>query len=320
MPVNYPIPPWAAMRAPPNPAEAYIQNLRLGVEIGQQNQRIAQEQKRLQQNRELAEMQIASREKEQEQRALREEQKLEMERARNEAEQGLKQQQLDEAKKLTDAKVQQAALQFQATQRVQAAVAGGEDPAKAMFREAAGLRLPAGDLRAVMQANQPPFQPSLVDVGGGEQAMQVSPGRYVRVPRQIEKKYGPVKTEPLPDGGTAVYREGSPGVHVLKRTDTKPKLSLSALASLAKSLPDLIDEAKRAGPGSPQAKLLEKVQQQLNEADENAPAKKPTHRWDPKLRAPVPVSEAFAPATDDLASDEGEEIGDDEEELETENA
>ena len=136
---EYPIPSWIAMGPPPNPAQAYISNLHLGVQIGQQNQR-------LQQERVLAEQQMQARSAEADRRSTLEEQKIEYDHQLAQAEMGLQQQKLDEAKQANAIKTAQAAREFQAQQAVQQDIASGMDPAQAMFRRAADLGLSAGDI------------------------------------------------------------------------------------------------------------------------------------------------------------------------------
>lgn len=251
------------MAPPPNPATAYISNLHTGAQIG-----LAQAQ--LAQRAQLAEQELEARERERQQRAVREQQEIEFEHAYKQAELGMQQQKLAEEKQLSDLKVQDAARRFAAQQRVQMAIASGQSPEEAMLAEAANLDMGAGDLGALMRAKmaRTPFQPKTEEINGTK-LVQLGPNRWaqVREPPGM-RDYGPVQTEDLGGGAMAVTRKGSPGVHVIKRGESKPRLSLAALASLAKEMPTLADEAKRKGKDSMAAKMLDKITKLLEQAEQ----------------------------------------------------
>lgn len=110
MAAEYPMPPWIAQSAAPNPAAAFIQSLHLGAQIGM-------ERNRLQQDNEQARMAADARAAELERRNALEQQQLEIERAARQQQNELKAADLAQAQQLIEAKTRDAAQRFQAQQR-----------------------------------------------------------------------------------------------------------------------------------------------------------------------------------------------------------
>lgn len=110
MPVNYQLPPWLDQKAAINPADAYVQSLHIGAQIGM-------EKSRLQQENEIARMQADAKRQEMERRAAMDAQQLEVARAYHQQQNELKLAELNQQQELITAKATEAARRFSAQQR-----------------------------------------------------------------------------------------------------------------------------------------------------------------------------------------------------------
>lgn len=324
MPVAYPIPPWIAMQAPPNPASAYISALHEGAQLGL-------ERDQMQQRRQLAEQELQARQTEQEQRHELEQQKLQYDHALQTAELGLQQQKLDESNQLNQIKIQEASRKFAAQQRVQAAIASGTKPEEAMFAEAANLDLGGGDLAALLKASKPP--PSLggvYDIGEGYRAVNTSQGARKILPPPKPAPTGEVQPATTPDGqpipntfigpkGQTIHQARDPNdpavvkrqILLKQRGDIAKTLSTPALLAAAVQR-EMVDNPKE-NQKTARAKVLKTLEDKLADIDKQiqgtatGSSKGGGGRliYDPKTKKfSKSTASASSPATDELADDE----------------
>ncbi len=121
--MDYPIPPW-------------IRGVSAG-EIGQLTQestrataQIALEQQKLAQDQVQSQMMLQAKQQQMKQDDLRQQQQLQIQKAYQDAQIGLRSQQLEQTKQSIAIKTQQAARTFQAQQQAQVRIKAGEDPSK----------------------------------------------------------------------------------------------------------------------------------------------------------------------------------------------
>jgi hypothetical protein len=82
-----------------------------------------------------------------------------------------------------------------------------------------------------------------------------------------DKNYGSITTEDLGGGYKAAYRAGSPGMHVIAPPKSH-EITPSALAALAKAIPDLQQSVRLAGTNAPNSaaqKVLDKIMPLLDQ-------------------------------------------------------
>lgn len=187
MPVNYQLPSWLAQQAAPNPAEAYIQNLRVGAQIGM-------EKSRLQQENEIARMQADAKRQEMERRAAMDAQQLEVARAYHQQQNELKLAELNQQQELITAKATEAARRFSAQQRYRQRytelTASGIEPdraaATAALENAGELGISPTEIGAFSKALHPKtiLPPSFMkSPGGAEIAVDQQTGSFKALSR-----------------------------------------------------------------------------------------------------------------------------------------
>lgn len=230
---DYPIPPWLRGVGAGEIGQLYSGGVREGAAIAEAQQRMSQQlalhDQQLAQEKELAQMRLDAAAKIQEQDNARKSQEMAMTKAYHDQTIDLRRSQVQEAQQKLQASAQLAATQFAARQRASQRIAAGEDPAKVWLEEG----------------------PQAGAVGGtmGAAALRST---------QAGKEYGGITVEDLGGGAKAVYRKGSPGLHILP-PEKSHEISASALASLAKTIPELQTAAKLGGKDSLSAKVLDKI-------------------------------------------------------------
>lgn len=184
---QYATPPWLAQPAAPNPAEAFIQNLHVGAQIGMEKQR-------LQQQAVQAQMAAQARADELERRHALEAQQIEIDRAHQQQAAELKQRELAQQEQVVQMRAQEAAQRFTARQRYQQRYqelsATGIDPdraaATAALENAPQLGISASEIGAFTKALHPKsiLPPKfMTSPGGAEIAIDQQTGGLRVLPR-----------------------------------------------------------------------------------------------------------------------------------------
>ena len=332
---NYAIPPWLAQRAAPNPAEAYIDSLRQGAQLAQEN-------KALEQRRELAEMELQARQAAQAAEEQRKQTEIEYDHALRQEQIGLEQQRISEAKALTDQKIQEAGRRFAAQQRVQQAIAAGASPEKAMFDEAANLDMSAGDIGALArvlrsgQAAKPNIQETpygpMLQTGSGPgagfkpiarppatvatpQAQDVpdesgNPSGLLSVTDQAGRQhFYPRRPPPKPPGDEAA-KDAAKRAAALNRTQRRDLERILEVPALFQSrLSAYLATHKKMSQEDATAALTKQIEAQIKKLDDDYKAGfgGASHRFDATTGKIVPVSSAVdADESANLAADEEE--------------
>lgn len=253
MPVNYQLPPWAQGVTPAEFGRQYGTGLHLGVQVGEESARMVQEsqraaaqfemeQQRLQQQREVAQMHADAQAKIQEQENARQTQQIEMTKAYHDQMTSLKMSELQNAKARFTMQATQAAQKFAAQEQYRQRVAGGEDASKVLLELGPAMGGEGSAMGAAMKS------------------------------REGMRGYGPIKSEDLGSGVKAVYREGSPGLHIVAPQKSH-ELTASGLAAIAKAIPDLQSAVRLGGTNSVAAKILPRIQRLLDESDSGGAAR-----------------------------------------------
>lgn len=273
---DYAVPSW--IRPPGNIAQDWLSGMQAGAGI-------ARQRAELQQQAQIANLHADIQAQQMQMQAERQRQMLQMQKAYHDQITQIRQDQLAQQQQKVQLATDQAARKFMATQAYQQRVARGEDPSAVMLELGPSMGASGGDMAAAMRAQRE---------GEG-------------------KEYGDVTTEDLGGGYKAVYRTGSPGLHVLN----PPKehgISLSAMAAIAKAVPDLEMAAKQGGPNSMAAKVLGQIGPLLG-GQTNAAPNNVTHRYNPKTKKIEPVSpspdQTPAPAAEQASGGVGEVTEDD---------
>jgi len=176
-----PLPPWLNVQ-PTDFLRATEAGTQAGIaQAGQANQ-AAEASARLGMEAQIARMQADVRKAVLQQQAQRQQQQIDINRAYKEAEVGLAQDRLERAQALDQAKAAEQAKKFAAQQKFSQLLQSGMSPEKALFQ--------------VPELSTPSAVASI--------------GRNAAT-----REYGDITTKVLPGGATAVFRPGSPGLHVL---------------------------------------------------------------------------------------------------------
>lgn len=243
---EYPVPPWLRGVGAGEIGQLYSSGVHTGAGIAEAQQRMSQQlalqEQQLAQEKEVAQMRLDAQQKVQEQENARKVQEMAMTKAYHDQTIDLRKSQVQEAQQKLQAQAQLAATQFAARQRAAQRIAGGEDAAKVWLEEGPQ----AGGIGATM----------------GAAALRST---------QSGKEYGGITTESLPGGATAVYRKGSPGLHVIP-PEKSHEITATALASLAKTIPSLQTAAKLGGTNSLSQKVLDKIMPIIQNASQSATA------------------------------------------------
>ena len=292
---SYVLPPWLAQRAAPNPAEVYIDSLRQGAQLAQEN-------KALEQRRELAEMELQARQAAQAAEDQRKQTEIEYEHALRQEQLGLERQKLEEAKALTDQKIQESARRFAAQQRVQQAIASGVSPEQAMFNEGANLDMPAGDFAAVarllhgQQAAKPNIQETpygpMLQTGSGPgagfkpiaqapsnvaapQAREVpdesgAPSGLLSVTDQAGRQHFYPRRPPPKSSKDDAAKEAAKRAAALNRTQRRDLERILEVPALFQSrLSAFLATHKKMSQEDATAALTEEIQSQIKKLDED---------------------------------------------------
>lgn len=179
---SYPIPNWISR--PADTPAAYTQGIQIGAQI-------AQERNRMQMQAEQAAMNAAIRQQEAERESIRQQQRIEIDKAYQQAQIGLRKQQLDQAAASIALRTSQAARQFAAQQTYQRRIMAGEDPAKVMLEIGPQMTSSLSGFSSIYKAAQPvvPFQPTTQSVGKAD-LVQVAPNRWQQIVRTREEVPG----------------------------------------------------------------------------------------------------------------------------------
>lgn len=158
MPVPFYIPPWLT---PPDPVQTYQRGVQIGAQIGESQARMR-----------LSAENAAREQQQREYEATLAEQRLQLQAS-------------------------EAAQRTQAQLRFRANVAAGMDPMQALM-ESPEIMSEGAPLAQMLRAEQARtaaanFQPSVVDIGGGQRAARLGPSHYQLVPPQL-----PETTEATP--------------------------------------------------------------------------------------------------------------------------
>lgn len=261
---DYSIPSW--IHGPGNLAQDYLSGLQAGSQIA--HQRAA-----LQQQSQISAMNAQVQQQQLQMAAERQRQQIEMQRAYHDQITNLRQQQLAEQQQKIGMATQMAAQKFAAQQAYQSRVQKGEDPARVLLELGPSMGASAGDMGAALKSTKEAEQ----------------------------KQYGDITSTDIGGGYKAVYRTGSPGVHLVPPPKNQG-ISLSALASAAKALPELQMTAKREGPGSTAARMLREIEKAMGTGGGAGI----THRYNPKTKK---IEAVEAPAQSQPQAPEAPSIG-----------
>lgn len=269
----YEIPSW--IRPPGNLAQDWLSGMQAGAGI-------ARQRAELQQQAQIANLHADVQAQQMQMQAERQRQMLQMQKAYHDQITQIRQDQLAQQQQKIDLANQTAARKMMATMEYQKRVSGGEDPSAVMLELGPVMGASGGDMAAAMRAQRE---------GEG-------------------KEYGDINTEDLGGGYRAVYRTGSPGLHVLAPPKSH-EASLSAMATLAKAIPDLEMAAKTGGPNSIAAKVLGQIMPMIGGGSTNAAASGVTHKYNPQTKKIEPIQpsspdQAQAPAAQEASGGVGE--------------
>lgn len=126
-----------SLYAPANPAGTFLQAYQTGARISEANAALAQRDRALAQEQELAQARLKAQREENERQLLLRQQQLEMQRAYRQEQAALQKSRLDQVAAVNQWKVQQAAQALQRQQRAAQRIAAGENPASVMLQEGA---------------------------------------------------------------------------------------------------------------------------------------------------------------------------------------
>lgn len=272
MPVNYQLPPWLDQKAAINPADAYVQSLHIGAQIGM-------EKSRLQQENEIARMQADAKRQEMERRAAMDAQQLEVARAYHQQQNELRLADLNQKQQLIEAQAQDAARKFTAQQRYrqrfQELTAAGIDPdqaARTAALENAGELLGPSGLNQVARP-----RPNYKFVPGTDQqpaSWQAEGQRPVTIPRSaLPQKAADIEpmTKEIPGTDLMIVSNPQTGHFVVRSKGTKTgELSTKDKATLAAKIPGMIAQVDKITDDKLKAGAMQKI------LDLNAALKGPT--------------------------------------------
>lgn len=139
---------------------------RLAVEASSQNARIALAQQQMQQQAAETQQKLQIEQQLMQQKALENQQRMEISKQIHLAQIGLNQQRLEEVRRVNDSKIQHAASQFAAKQRIDQRIAAGEDPIQVMMQEGAGAGFTGASLAAIGKRAQVPEMPEVTEAYG----------------------------------------------------------------------------------------------------------------------------------------------------------
>lgn len=186
------IPAFGSFAATPNTAQSYLSGAKLAIDqqsdqqrlaaqVQQHAQTIALEKQRLQQQAQLAEIEMAAKQAAQQREELVRQQQNEIENQYKQSMIGLKQRELEQDQQKLTLAATQAARQFSAKQKYESLIAGGMEPQKAILQVGPEMGIPGGAYTAALGAERN-FTPTEIDVGGNK-LTQMSPNRYAFSPK-----------------------------------------------------------------------------------------------------------------------------------------
>ena len=250
--MDYPIPPWLHPQG--DPVSEYVQAYQVGASIAKARSSMQMEAAQMSAQTAMQQQKLQAQQEQAARESSIEQQKLEVQKAYHESTMGLRLQQLDQANQRAQQQMgiakQKIDITQQQAQRKQQAQAAYQAEAERLIDS--GVSEPEAYGRAALK-----FGPQ----------MGISPSGMVSALRSNQPKdYGPVTQEDIGGGAKAIYRKGSPGVHVVspRKEATIPP---SALATLAEKVPDLERQAQRLGPDSITSKVLTRIKKALADSD-----------------------------------------------------
>lgn len=179
---TYPLAPWLTPST--DTATEYSRGIQTGAQI-------AQERNRMQMQAEQAAMNAAIRQQEAERDSIRQQQKILMEKAYQDAQIGLRKQQLEQQAAVTELRTQQAARRFAAQRSYQQRVMAGEDPAKVMLEIGPSMTDNISGFGSLYKAAQPTpdFEPITRTVGKAD-LVEIAPHRWQQIVRSKQEVPG----------------------------------------------------------------------------------------------------------------------------------
>ena len=255
--MNYPIPPWLHPQG--DPVSEYVQAYHVGAQIAAQRSQLQQRAAEANARTAMEQMQIEARQEAQARDADLQAQRLEVQKQYEQAQIAMRQAQLDQAGKWAEAQTAIAKQKLQAQQDLAARKAGAQQ----QYEDYAQGLIADGEPEATAYAS--------AAMRFGPQMGMATGGVISSMKRAEPKDYGQISREDLGGGYTAVYRQGSPGMHVLSPR-RQAQVPLSVLAKIADAMPNLRREAERQGTNSPAAKVLDRFNRALDESTDQAPA------------------------------------------------
>lgn len=174
-----------AMYPPADPAKYFLQGYSQAREAATSNARIAEAQQALQQRASMQAMQMEIEQRRQQEQFNVRQQQMEIQRSYHDAQVGLAESKLNEAKKMNNEKIARAARQYKARQAYSQAVKDGADPLNAALTNAADLEIPGGGMATLANAAsrkaRPPANIEEVTVGGKKAARITEPSGATRL-------------------------------------------------------------------------------------------------------------------------------------------
>lgn len=206
------VPSFGNYAAMPDFAGAYLGGQRIALgreqlaqEAQQASARFAMEGQRLQEQRQIAEMELSAKMATQQQEQMRRQQEMEIEKSYRQTQIGLEERRLQQASQLMDMKLKEAAQSFAAQQTYQTEMAApGADPLKVLMRlgPSVGASIPAAAFKS--QEEAVPFGKEYPVAGGGR-VVQTSErgGQFVKaeLPKGAAGETEVVRT---PDGSRVI--------------------------------------------------------------------------------------------------------------------
>jgi hypothetical protein len=243
--------------------------MQLGAALAQEQQRLAAEEHRTQ-------MEAQARQENLQRETQMQQARLATETAYHTAELGLQKSRLEETARATAARTQQAGAVL--AQRKAEADAKAQDAA-ARMADQQGF---ATDLAGGMPVDKALFRhPRLTTPAAAVAASKAMGG---------SKDYGPVTKEEIAPGVLAVYRAGSPGVHIVNPRRKEGELTPAQRTTLATKIPALMQQSQFLDPGTPEhaftTNLVDSIMQMTKpkapDGDTPAATTEPARRAAPK--------------------------------------
>lgn len=273
----FPIPPWIAQHAAPNPAEAFISQLHTGAQIGLESARMGLEadqqanqlrmaQQRMQQeqsnlaaklsaDQQMAQLEWQSRMAIADQANQQRQQKMLIDQAIKQEQLGIAQDRVDVAASIAEAKARDSAQSFADTAAFAQEVAAGVDIPTALSRHPRTHPTDASLLQRHMdsRANQEDVDPTVFDIGQGFQASQTARNHYQILPKDklptmavpmTSDPSGPKITGPMDNPAVQAALRNNP---TLQR-EFKRQQAMAAAAGQSTNLPAPWDLTGAAAP------------------------------------------------------------------------